>query len=121
MLDMRSAIPGTGKSRLVASLAGLYAVDAIRALTSRLTPEHITILVSRNASFWYDCIPQDGRDMLKERAASYEDAANSISNDDIHGWVLDARPDFIGILGSPQGQAWLNATIAEIRSELWKM
>ena len=120
MLDVRSAVPGTRSSKLVANLAGLYAVDAIKALTSRLTPEHISILVSRNASFWYDCIPQDDRDLLRERAAPYQNVASSISNDDIHGWVLDARPDFIGILGSPQGQVWLNATIAEIRSELWQ-
>jgi hypothetical protein len=118
---MRPALSDTGFSGiLITGLISPYVIDAIRALTSELTLDLVAVLVERNASLWRDCVPEDGKLMMREKAKPYEDAASRIPNNMIQDWVISARPDLVSIFSSMSGRAWLENTIAEIRREIWR-
>lgn len=119
MPGMQSAVPDTKHSRLIYSVAASYVTDVIRAMAGSLTPEHIAGLVERDASFWYDCVPEKTRAMLREQSKPLADAARDVPYEVIRDWILDARPDFVGPLGDEDGEVWLVRTIAEIKDDLW--
>lgn len=118
MSSMPDAVSDRSTSRLRYSITGTYVGDIIKALVGGITPDQLSGLVRNNISFWQECIPKQTREMIREEAANFRDAIADVPPEIVRDWVLDARPDFIGVLSDEVGRSWLDSTVLEIRNSL---
>lgn len=82
------------------------AIEAFNAIAGDISVDQFRDLITLKVSLWQQCMPQQLKDAVTDHAKDYKMFISLANESLIMEWVLEARPDLSGVLGTETGRLW---------------